>query len=339
MKRYIIMLLCIPFLFSGCLRDLEKEGIKNETIYKGRVVDAKNKPLNGIMVRITNGNLIYNSVSTGEDGIFQISIDITKIDNTYYIQIGEEGSLVKRSSLKGFGQDVYDYGDIPFVDVKLPNVETIGITAMSTNSFSCKCNVKSPGASIVTERGVCWSTNIPTVDDNVVPMGSGEGIYSCIISGPSINIRTTTYYVRAYAKNEQGYGYGDPIEINSSKLEYFSLPAIEFGGYTYHVHPDLGSMQWSQGNTACLGLDVYGYDDWFLPNKEELLSIAEQTNTLNIEHIYWSSSLPRESNTEHLAVYYDENYGWSSSSRNPNVGEWLSDDRYMFRIIPVRKDR
>lgn len=340
MKKKILLILSVSaFLFSGCLRNLDKEGITQETIYKGRVVDAKSNPLSGIMVRITNGNLIYNSVSTGQDGIFQISVDITKIDNSYYIQVGEEGSLVKRSSLKGFGLDVYDYGDIPFVDVKLPDVETIGITAMSLNSFTCKCEVKSQGAAIVTERGICWSTNIPTKDDNIVPFGSGAGVYSCTVTDPNININTTTYYVRAYAKNEHGYGYGDAVEINSSKLAYFSLPSIEYGGYTYHVHPDLGGMQWGQGNTACQELEAYGFDDWFMPNKEELLAVAEQTDVLNKEFIYWSSSETSNSSSYHFGVFYDEDdKEWRSSSASPGT-YWIGDDKHVYRIIPVRKDR
>lgn len=330
MKRNILLILTVTtFIFSGCLRSLEKEGISPETIYKGRVIDAKNNPLSGIMVRITNGNLIYNSVSTGQDGIFQITVDISKINNSYYIQVGE-GDLIKRSSLKGFGLDVYDYGDIPFVDVKLPNVETVGLTAVSTTAFTCKCNVKSQGASIVTERGVCWSTNIPSVDDNVVRFGSGEGIYSCTVSDASIDVRTTTYYVRAYARNENGYGYGDAIEINSSKLEYFSLPSVEFGGYTYHVHPGLGSMQWSQAVAACDNLVAYGFDDWYLPNKEEMLAIAKEISTMP-KYTYWTST-KTSGNSWYYVVYY------SSSDNGWIIDNFRQPEENLNHVIPVRKD-
>lgn len=335
MKKYIIMLLCIPFFFSSCLRDLEKEGIKNETIYKGRVIDAKNKPLNGIMVRITNGSLIYNSVTTDKDGIFQITVDVSKIDKSYYIQVGEEGSLVKRSSLKGFGQDVYDYGDIPFVNINLPEVETIGLTAMTESSFICKCNVKSKGGAIVTERGLCWSTNIPTIDDHKEKFGSGEGIYSCEVK--NLNISTTTYYARAYAINEYGVGYGEPVEVNSSRMAYFSLPTMEYGGYTYRIHPDMGGMTWNQAFDGCENLIAYGYEDWYLPNKEEMYAVAEKTNVLNKSYIYWTSD--KGSDTYYAFWYDEEDQDWDSynyyyhSYGNPIYG------RYINRVIPVRKDR
>ena len=334
MKRSILLILTLTaFLFSGCLRNLEKEGINPETVYKGRVVDAKSNPLSGIVVRITNGNLTYNSVSTGQDGIFQISVDISKINDSYFIQIGEEGSLVKRSSLKGFGLDVYDYGDIPFENINLPIVETIGVTELTESSFTCKCNVKSKGGSIVTERGLCWSTNIPTINDYKEVFGSGEGIYSCTIS--NLNISSTTYYARAYAINDYGIGYGEAVEVNASMLAYFLLPSMEFGGYKYHIHPDLGGMQQQQGQKACTELVAYGFDDWFLPNKEELYAISEKTNVLDKSYIYWSST---GSFTDGSCYYleYTES-GWTISG-----GGYYDPYRtpsHILRIVPVRKDR
>ena len=433
MRRYFWILL-LPFLFSSCLRNLEKEGITAETIYKGRVIDKDAKPLNGIMVRITNGSLINNSVTTDKDGLFQITVDINKIDKTYYIQIGDEGTLVKRSSLKGFGQDVYDYGDIPFVNINLPEietleltdmtpnsftckcnvkseggasltergvcwstniptisdnkeksgtgagifsctisntifnfettnyyarayaineygvaygesieitpgkyaefmkekyptVETVGLTAMTSNSFTCKCNVKSQGKAIVTERGICWSTSIPTIEDQVTQFGGGEGVYSCTVE--NLDITNTTYYVRAYAINEYGVAYGEPVEVNSSRMAYFSLPTMEFGGYTYHIHHDMGGMQWQQGYEACENLVAYGFDDWFMPNKEEMLAIATETN-LNSENVYWTSSPYGDS---HYYVLLDGG-DWNASAYGGGYYNTL-----VLHIIPVRKDR
>lgn len=397
MRKQYLFLLFLPFLVTGCLRSLEKEGITNTTVYKGRVIDNSNKPLSGIMVRITNGRLIHNSSSTNIEGMFEVIVDATKIDAEYYIQIGEDGSFVKRSSLKGFGLDIYDYGDIPFENInlpevetleltdmtphsfvckcnvlsqgaseitergvcwstniptiddhreksgtgegvysctvssntfdfnttiyyarayainkygaaygdiieinstklaefmalKLPTVETIDLTAMTSNSFTCKCNVKSKGAAIVTERGLCWSTSIPTIDHNREKAGGGEGEYLCTVTAATLNFSTTTYYARAYAINEYGVSYGEPVEINSSRLGYFSLPTMNYGGYTYHIHPDLGAMKWDQADAACKNLNVYGYDDWYIPNKEEMLAIAEKTNVLDKNKEYWTST-------------------------------------------------
>ena len=208
-------------------------------------------------------------------------------------------------------------------------METVGLTAMTVNSFTCKCNVKSQGKAIVTERGVCWSTNIPTVDDYKKPMGSGEGIYSCTVSDANINISTTTYYARAYAINEFGVSYGEPVEINSSRLAYFALPTMEYGGYTYHIHPDLGAMQWEQGYDACENLVAYGFDDWFMPNKEEMFAIAEEIDLLHKEDGFWSSSNYDEWMSGHYVIFYDKGWDW----------DWYYDSQIIAHVIPVRKDR
>lgn len=544
MKRLIIFILCFPILFTGCLRNLEKEGITAETIYKGRVVDADNKPLRGIMVRVTNDELIYNSVSTDKDGLFQISVDINKIDKNYYLLIGDTSIFCKRGQLKGFGQDIYDYGDIPFVNInmpevkteelvdmtpssftckcsvvsegaanvtergvcwstniptkndnkvisgtgagsftcfvnstdfdfgsrtyyfrafavneydvaygdtieitpsryaefmkkkyptvktieltdvtlhsftcqceviseggatvterglcwsasvptindykvkcgvgkgvyscnisddaidfntmtiyarayaineygetygdlieinpeqfnkfmkiKLPTVETVGLTAMTSNSFTCKCNVVSQGKAIVTERGICWSTNIPTIQDNKVKFGGGEGVYSCTVT--NLNFYNTTYYARAYAINEYGVSYGGPVEINSSKLAYFSLPTMEYGGYTYHIHPDIGGMTKAQGYDACENLVAYGFDDWYMPNKEEMLGIGNLTNVLDVERIYWSCNYSRDYSFDWYII--NRNSIWYAEYNNP-----MYKSNSIYHVIPVRRDR
>ncbi len=328
MRKSLLLLLILPLLLTGCLYSLEKEGITNTTIYKGRIIDKDNKPLNGIMVRVTNGTLIHNSSTSNVEGIFEVAVDITKIDSKYYIQLGDTSSFHKRSSLKGFGLDVYDYGDIPFIDIKLPIVETLGVTNMTERSFTCKCNVKSQGEAIVTERGLCWSTNIPTINDNKEKFGSGEGEYLVTVSNESLNFHTTTYYARAYAVNEYGVAYGDALELNSSRLKEFSLPTMQFGGYTYTIHPDLGSMTWEQANTACENLVAYGQNDWFLPNKEEMWSIYKETNLIQSGCTYWTSTKGR--------------YGYWYLK--PSGSSWVLDDYngetdHMYHVIPVRKNR
>jgi hypothetical protein len=62
------------------------------------------------------------------------------------------------------------------------------------------------GSPPVTARGVCWSTiSPPTISDPHTSDGSGTGSYTSNITGLS---QGTTYYVRAYATNSLGTGYG-----------------------------------------------------------------------------------------------------------------------------------
>lgn len=317
------LLVTISTFFVACNKDELGDG---SITYKGRVVSQTgSQPMADVTVRITNGTVVRASMVTQADGIFRLSVALKEIDGTYYLELTDKNGLSKKEQLRAFGVTEYDYGDILFGDV-IPMVETIGLIAMSETSFSCKCNVRSQGYARVTERGLCWATKIPSIEDNKVLNGSGVGEYSCVVENAGLNINTTTYYARAYAINEYGVAYGDPIEINSSKLAYYTLPSIQYGGYTYHIHPDLGSMTWEQAKNACENMVAYGYDDWYLPNKEELLAIAEKTTLLNSTQTYWAA---RDGNGQAgIVKMFGEN--WQGTTT----------DYYSrsYRVIPVRKD-
>ena len=68
------------------------------------------------------------------------------------------------------------------------------------------------GGSDITERGVCWSTyGIPTIEDNVTVLGSGEGLFNNTFT--DLNTENT-YTFRVFATNGVGTSYG-PVTIAS----------------------------------------------------------------------------------------------------------------------------
>ena len=101
----------------------------------------------------------------------------------------------------------------------IPTVTTSEVTSTTGTSASSGGNVTDAGGSSVYARGVCWNTTgSPTVSDSHTSDGSGTGSFTSSITGLSPE---TTYYVRAYATNEQGVGYGSEIS--------FSTPGAEMG--------------------------------------------------------------------------------------------------------------
>lgn len=294
----------------------------------------------------------------GGTGSFNGSLTNLSIGTTYYVR-----AYATNSTGTAYGEQ------ISFVSGNgLPVVTTINIGGNVTASTAVSGgNVSDDGGYAVSARGVCWNTlPNPTVNDNHTVDGNGTGYYSSAISGIDLT-GSNTYYVRAYATNQNGTSYGQQVLVNSENLEYTNLPTVSYGGYTYVIYPDMGGMNWNAANTSCENLVYGGYDDWFLPSKDELeyimtsykqgwydvdgslLNYRPRSQSTNSQSAvkrganYWTCS-PSSSGHYYLyfAVdsYYGQGYGsnyyyWYYHLNTPNSGFYS--DGQSCRVRPVRK--
>lgn len=177
----------------------------------------------------------------------------------------------------------------------VPIVTTLDITNVTHNRAACSGIVISDGGLNVTERGVCWSTApSPTVNDNSTQSGSGIGDYSCELTDLALN---TTYYVKAYAKNQVGIAYGEEKSFTTE-----ILPTFQYEGYTYYVGPSPTDLKnRDDASVYCHNLNVNGITNWVKPTKDQLLKMyAERdaiggfttssngNNSDNYFNCYWS---------------------------------------------------
>ena len=120
---------------------------------------------------------------------------------------------IKATVSDNIGEEVSDEVQIS-IEANSPSVETDDVTDIKELSATCGGEVVSDGGLAVTEKGVCWSTSQnPTVSDNKTSDGTGTGSYSSAITGLTCG---TTYYVRAYATNSAGTGYGNEVPFTTS---------------------------------------------------------------------------------------------------------------------------
>lgn len=129
----------------------------------------------------------------------------------------------------------------------VPTVTTSQVSNITETSASCGGNVTDHGGSSVTARGVCWSTSSnPTINNQHTTNGSGTGSFTSSITNLSPG---TTYYVRAYATNSVGTGYGEVRTFTTiaSKYAYASLP-IGIGYFKYPID--------NPNNTTSLNPDI-----------------------------------------------------------------------------------
>src|SRR5690554_3287163 len=97
----------------------------------------------------------------------------------------------------------------------IPVLSTSAVTDINEDTAISGGNITSDGGATVTARGVCWSTEqIPTISDNKTTDGTGAGTFVSNISGLEPN---TTYYVRAYATNGAGTGYGSAMLFTTTR--------------------------------------------------------------------------------------------------------------------------
>ncbi|MCE5348065.1 MAG: gliding motility-associated C-terminal domain-containing protein [Bacteroidales bacterium] len=95
----------------------------------------------------------------------------------------------------------------------VPVLSTGTVTNISTNTATSGGSVSDDGGQSVIARGVCWSTSSnPTVSGSHSADGSGTGSFTSSLTDLS---EGTTYYVRAYATNSVGTGYGNELSFTT----------------------------------------------------------------------------------------------------------------------------
>jgi hypothetical protein len=99
----------------------------------------------------------------------------------------------------------------------IPTVSTAAATSIASASAVLGGAVTNEGGATITQRGVVYSTTPnPTLNDGTsttVLMGTGGGTFTASATGLRLD---THYYVRAFAVNSAGVGYGDALEFTTN---------------------------------------------------------------------------------------------------------------------------
>jgi N-acetylneuraminic acid mutarotase len=148
------------------------------------------------------------------DGYFQGTIEGLKSQQSYYL---------RAYAISNFKIPAYSRDTLVSTMNNLPVVQTGDVREtydLSNGNANVSSTVTSRGNSELKDAGICWSaTNkMPTRSDHYVPLLQVMDMQGRM-SGQLTNLKGgTTYYIRAYAENANGFDYGD--------VETFTTPPV-----------------------------------------------------------------------------------------------------------------
>ncbi|GEJ38119.1 hypothetical protein FPKKA176_contig00052-0003 [Flavobacterium psychrophilum] len=205
----------------------------------------------------------------------------------------------------------------------IPQLTTNPAIDISYNSVKSGGNTISIGSSLIQSKGVVWSTSSnPTIELSTKTIdGNGNGNFDSQISTLDPN---TQYYIRAYATNSNGTGYGNQIQFKTT-----FAPIITGNGFTDITGNNYSTLiinnkEWSSKNLA---VKKYRNGD----NIPQVQSPTEWANLTTGAWCYYNN----DSNNENYGVLYNwyavndprglATNGWHI----PSDSEWGNLQRYL----------
>lgn len=133
--------------------------------------------------------------------------------------------------------------DAPEVTPSKPVLTTSSVTQITQTFAVSGGNITYDGGANVTARGVCWSiSDTPTVAGTHTLNGTGTGVFVSSLAGLQPG---TEYFIRAYATNSAGTGYGNTLSFTTLAVPEDTVTDID--GNIYHI-AEIGSRKWFKEN-------------------------------------------------------------------------------------------
>ncbi|MBX2942092.1 MAG: hypothetical protein KF860_07085 [Cyclobacteriaceae bacterium] len=201
----------------------------------GEITDdgGDNISIRGICWSTTENPTMVNDkiASSAGTAAFSSTMEGLVPNTKYYVR-----AFASNSAGTGYGNQI---SFTTLQEIKLPILTTAEITDITLITASGGGEISSDGGSAITSKGLCWSTTQnPTIADSKTTNGTGTGNYTSALTGL---IPNTTYYVRAYATNTVGTGYGGDVSFTT-------LDGIVDGDGNIYTTVAIGTQVWLQQN-------------------------------------------------------------------------------------------
>lgn len=174
----------------------------------GTVASFSNEPITqhgfciSTNVNPTTTDLKSNQGAKDKKGQFESYFNDLNSSTNYYLR-----AYAVTDELTEYGQII----SFTTPSAELPALTTASISDVTNSTAVSGGTITDNGGAEIIDRGVCWSRlSNPSISDSIMKSDDGESTFECNIIGLQCN---TKYYVRAYATNSVGTGYGDTISF------------------------------------------------------------------------------------------------------------------------------
>ncbi|MCF8221746.1 MAG: hypothetical protein K9J25_01260 [Bacteroidales bacterium] len=156
---------------------------------------------------VSDGTKVNITGSSSEQSFQETISPLTENQTYYYLAYARNIAGTSYGEMKSF----------VIIPEEAPSVNTVSVSSVTSTSADCTGNVTYNGSSEANDRGFCYNTTgNPTITDNTVQNNvNGTGEFTETLSGLTPG---TTYYVKAYAANNEGTGYGEQLEFTTLDL-------------------------------------------------------------------------------------------------------------------------
>lgn len=129
----------------------------------------------------------------------------------------------------------------------VPELTTAAVTEVTLNTAVSGGTITKDGGEDILEKGVCWSTTAsPTIADQKTTNGKGSDSF---VSNLGNLTEGTPYFVRAYATNSVGTGYGNEVTFTTNQVTGAALTTNEATSITSTTAVAGGNVTSAGGGT------------------------------------------------------------------------------------------
>jgi hypothetical protein len=219
--RFLAVLVTATIVFASCTKEQSNVRL-DPKISTSQVINVKSDSATviGFVVAAGNGfwekGVCYNTATGPTTANSKVVYNAAANQATFTVKIPGLAYATKYyARAYAISATSFIYGEeVTFTTLPVvPTLTTAAITTITGNSAATGGNVTVAGGATVTARGICFGTaHNPTIAGAKTSNGTGTGAFVSALTSLKGN---TLYYVRAYATNSAGTGYGPEVSFTT----------------------------------------------------------------------------------------------------------------------------